>query len=62
MPRSSMPIASGWFQGAILTFVICFGIRGSLAYMPYSGQPRIPSQIVNADGRRCSRAPTSWTE
>lgn len=51
MPRSSMPLASGWFQGAILTFIIGFTILGALAYLAYSNQPPIPGRVVGQDGK-----------
>jgi nitric oxide reductase subunit B len=46
-----MPIASGWFQGAILTFIIGFSILGALAYLAYSHQPPIPARTVTPDGQ-----------
>ncbi len=36
MPRRPMPIASAWYQWAILTFVAGFAILGILAYLAYA--------------------------
>ncbi len=41
-----MPISSGWFQGAILTFIVGFAILGILAYLVYAEQPPIPGRVV----------------
>jgi nitric oxide reductase subunit B len=50
MPNRPLPISSGWYQWAILTFVAGFCILGILAYLAYSEQPPIPARVVTADG------------
>ena len=50
MPRRPMPIASAWYQWAILTFVVGFTILGILAYLAYAQQPPIPARVITAGG------------
>ena len=51
MERRSMPIARGWFQAAVLTYLIGFSVLGVLAYLVVRDQPPIPARVVAADGR-----------
>lgn len=44
-----MPISSGWFQGAILTYLIGFTVLGVLAYLVYRDQPPIPARVLAGD-------------
>jgi nitric oxide reductase subunit B len=46
MAREPMPISSGWFQGAVLTYLIGFTVLGVLAYLVYRDQPPIPERVV----------------
>ena len=49
--RRPLPIASGWFQGAILTFLFGFVVLGVLTYLVYQDQPPLPARVVAPDGR-----------
>lgn len=49
--RRPMPIGSGWFQGAILTYLFGFTVLGVLAYLVYQQQPPIPGRVVTPDGQ-----------
>lgn len=48
--KRPMAISSGWFQAAILTFIVGFTILGVLAYLAYSEQPPIPDRVVDQAG------------
>jgi nitric oxide reductase subunit B len=45
-----MPIASGWLQGAIITYLVGFGVLGVLAYLIYQQQPPLPARTVDGQG------------
>jgi nitric oxide reductase subunit B len=45
-----MPISSGWFQGAILTYMLGFSVLGILAYLVYQDQPPIPERVITQRG------------
>jgi nitric oxide reductase subunit B len=49
MDREPMPIARGWFQGAILTYLVGFTVLGVLAYLVYRDQPPLPTKVVASD-------------
>ena len=49
-PRHPMPISSGWFQAAILTYMIGFCVLGILAYLVYQDQPPIPERVITQAG------------
>ena len=49
--RRPMPIASGWFQGAILTYLFGFTVLGILAFLTYYQQPPIPGRVVSQGGQ-----------
>lgn len=49
MARTSMPISSRWFQGAVITYLIGFTVLGILAYLVYRDQPPIPAQVIAGD-------------
>jgi nitric oxide reductase subunit B len=46
-----MVIARGWFQVAVLTFLVGFAVLGYLAYRIHADQPPIPQQVVTEDGK-----------
>jgi nitric oxide reductase subunit B len=48
--QRSMVISSGWFQGAILTFILGFGVLGYLAYRIYAEHPPIPREVRTTEG------------
>jgi nitric oxide reductase subunit B len=43
-------VAPAWYQVAILTFAIGFGILGYLAYRIYADSPPVPARFVGPDG------------
>ncbi|MEN6451533.1 MAG: cbb3-type cytochrome c oxidase subunit I [Thermoguttaceae bacterium] len=47
---SKMVISTLWFQVAVLTFAIGFGVLGYLAYRIYTVCPPIPGRVVAPDG------------
>jgi nitric oxide reductase subunit B len=49
MPREPMPIARGWFQGALLTYLVGFTVLGVLAYLVYRDQPPLPTQVIASE-------------
>jgi nitric oxide reductase subunit B len=49
MARTSMPISSRWFQGAVITYLIGFTVLGILAYLVYRDQPPVPAQVIAGD-------------
>lgn len=49
--RKPMPIGSGWFQGAILTYLFGFTVLGILAWLAYYEQPPTPGRVTAPDGR-----------
>jgi len=53
MPTSSrqMVISTWWFQVAVLTFAVGFGVLGYLAYRIYQDHPPIPREVVGEDGQ-----------
>jgi nitric oxide reductase subunit B len=44
-----MPIARGWFQGALLTYLVGFTVLGVLAYLVYRDQPPLPTKVIASD-------------
>lgn len=48
--KRDLIISKGWFQAAILVFIIGFFVLGLLAYWIYTEKPPIPTQVVNPDG------------
>jgi nitric oxide reductase subunit B len=46
-----MVISRGWFQVAILTFLIGFAVLGYLAYVIYAQQPPIPREVADPQGQ-----------
>jgi nitric oxide reductase subunit B len=44
-----MPISARWFQGAMLTYLIGFTVRGVLAYLVYRDQPPVPAAVAAGD-------------
>lgn len=44
-------VSRWWVQGALLVFVIGFGILGVLAYRTYTASPPIPAEVVDPAGR-----------
>ena len=52
MPEASrkMVISSLWFQMAILTFAIGFGVLSYLAYRIYDDHPPVPARVVDEGG------------
>ena len=49
MARQPMPISSGWFQGAVLTYLLGFTVLGVLAYLVYRDQPPMPGKVIVGD-------------
>ena len=49
--RRPMPIGSGWFQGAILTYLFGFTVLGILAWLVYQEQPPIPGKVTGPGGQ-----------
>jgi nitric oxide reductase subunit B len=50
MDKRSLPIARGWFQAAVLTYLIGFSVLGVLAHLVYRDQPPIPARVVTPAG------------
>lgn len=59
-PQPRMVISSTWFQVAILTFVIGFGILGYLAARLNEDQPPIPARVVTGDGQVLFTSEEIW--
>ncbi len=49
--RRELLVSRGWLQGALLVFVVGFGILGVLAYRTYTASPPIPARVVDPGGR-----------
>lgn len=50
MARRPLPIGSGWFQGAILTYLFGFTVLGILTFLTYQKQPPIPGRVSGPGG------------
>jgi nitric oxide reductase subunit B len=50
-PSRKMVISTLWFQVAVITFAVGFGVLAFLAYQIYAVSPPIPRQVVTDDGK-----------
>jgi len=49
--KRGLIISRGWFQAAVLVFLVGFFVLGLLAYWTYTEQPPLPRRVTTADGQ-----------